>query len=544
MKIKDIKIWSAQSERIFSWFKHPDSNALTRARAGTGKTTNLVKGATFLPRGIKARALAYNTHAASELKFKISENKYGRGGDFKASSAYGFGSACLRNMCKSAHLEFTFEENRAKRILAQHYGSMTDKNADYAREMLLDPRTQGRLLALVAKLKQYAPLILFKGDVARTAEIGRLATLFDLCPDRLWPQKFADEALLLEWWVRQATAILQASTTFDGTHDYSDMVWLPLQLQRTIPYTYDVVLVDEAQDWDMGMIELAVEAAGTDGKIMLFGDERQALYAFRGGDTQSLDRLKTRLNATEFPLTETRRCPKSVVDRVQHWVPDLTAMLDAPVGAVHDRVGWSAMLQELRPGDYCLARINAPLFGIALQLLKRKVPVRITGRKEFGEPLLKFMESFKVHKVTDLRDSIHDWLRKRREAILGNPALTQADVIDAFQIAADKAGSALEILAASDTSNATAAIDALRKLLVDSEREDGKPVDQSHYVTCSTVHRIKGGEADRVFVLMRTFFLAKGDPQEEENIAYVAFTRSKRELFVVDGPPRDWAELG
>jgi superfamily I DNA/RNA helicase len=50
----------------------------------------------------------------------------------------------------------------------------------------------------------------------------------------------------------------------------------------------------------------------------------------------------------------------------------------------------------------------------------------------------------------------------------------------------------------------------------------------------SSVHRAKGLESDRVFVLIDTF---RGGSVEEENLWYVAVTRSKRHLFLVGGLP-------
>ncbi len=50
------------------------------------------------------------------------------------------------------------------------------------------------------------------------------------------------------------------------------------------------------------------------------------------------------------------------------------------------------------------------------------------------------------------------------------------------------------------------------------------------YVICSTVHKAKGLEAQNVFLLNTTFFMPKGEPQEEANIYYVAVTRAKAHL--------------
>jgi superfamily I DNA/RNA helicase len=51
-------------------------------------------------------------------------------------------------------------------------------------------------------------------------------------------------------------------------------------------------------------------------------------------------------------------------------------------------------------------------------------------------------------------------------------------------------------------------------------------------ITCSSVHKAKGLEADNVFVLEGTFRPGK---EEENNIYYVAVTRAKNRLIFVQG---------
>jgi superfamily I DNA/RNA helicase len=49
-------------------------------------------------------------------------------------------------------------------------------------------------------------------------------------------------------------------------------------------------------------------------------------------------------------------------------------------------------------------------------------------------------------------------------------------------------------------------------------------------ITCSSVHKAKGLEADKVFVLEDTL---RYHSIEEENIVYVAITRAKKSLVFV-----------
>ena len=69
-------------------------------------------------------------------------------------------------------------------------------------------------------------------------------------------------------------------------------------------------------------------------RITVVGDNRQAIFGFRGADSNSLDRLKQELNADELGLTRTYRCGKVIVERAQGFVPDLEADENNPDGEI------------------------------------------------------------------------------------------------------------------------------------------------------------------------------------------------------------------
>ena len=57
-----------------------------------------------------------------------------------------------------------------------------------------------------------------------------------------------------------------------------------------------------------------------------------------------------------------------------------------------------------------------------------------------------------------------------------------------------------------------------------------KDNEEKSIVLFSTVHKIKGKEADNVFVLADTL---RSSNEEELNIKYVSFTRSMKKLYLV-----------
>jgi hypothetical protein len=261
-----------------------------------------------------------------------------------------------------------------------------------------------------------------------------------------------------------------------------------------------------------------------------------------------LDRLKNELNAVEYGLTTTYRCSRAVVAVAQQWVPDYEARPGAPEGRV-DTLGGAdpvqALVERAKPGDFIVSRTNAPLMRIVLRFLRSGVRARIQGR-EIGQGLIALVRRLSYGSdvtavfLTNLRRWQDDQVEKLEA--LGKAHLRQG--------VGDKAQT-LHVLAMECRSVAEL-IHRLEELFADS----GK----GPQVVCSTVHRVKGLEANTVFVLRDTLFLkqpcvcghghewgtctrcgckvSRPHPervQEEVNIAYVAVTRAKQTLVWVEG---------
>lgn len=121
--------------------------------------------------------------------------------------------------------------------------------------------------------------------------------------------------------------------------DFDDMIYLPL-IKELPCQTYDIVMADEYQDFSAARQQLIVKVAGDDGRLVLVGDENQAIYSFTGADCDSMQTGTTicenRSGVVILPLTQTRRCPKAIVELANEYVPDFYAMDDAPEGEVLD----------------------------------------------------------------------------------------------------------------------------------------------------------------------------------------------------------------
>lgn len=323
--------------------------------------------------------------------------------------------------------------------------------------------------------------------------------------------------------------------------DYDDMVWLPAVIGLSFP-PLDALFVDEAQDLNPAQHAL-VEAACPDGRLVAVGDTHQSIYAFRGADAYSMDRLRDRLGSTprgmrEMPLTITWRCPASHVEQARRLVPDIRARPGAPEG-VFRSVGEPSLAGMASPGDMVVCHANSPLVGLALRLVAIRKPVVVRGRA-VGAQLKDILWSDHVGGAKTVAAQLAGVCRW--EAFQLNAIAEEEGAESIRESIIDRAGSLRAVLVTCDSpGDCERRIDEL--FVEDDEAEPGKGA-----VICSTIHRAKGLEAERVFFLDRMRPLDEESDDHESrqwrNLRYVALTRSKHTLFVTskDAPIAECGE--
>lgn len=522
--------WSPQQEEIFFWFEHPAmgcKNLVVRARAGTGKTTTILEGifrapekrkvcAAFNKRiaeelllkyarkiGVAAEVLvkaeAGNREALKELEYRVAES----GCDIKTLHSIGYALVRL-------YRERIFIEKRS--------GTREAKLA----EAVCGAQAPDKIKRLVGKAITKAREILPHAKAA--GELLDLIEEFELTPDKEWEESGfgADyvEARTLE-------ALVIASEVRSGDEiDFADMLFLPVRNGWLRPM-YDLGVVDEAQDMTATQLELFLGVIKPEGRICIVGDDRQAIYAFRGADWQSLDRLKAELKAEELGLTVTRRCPKQVVALAKVLVPDYEAAPEAPEGQVSTLPSIEKLVEQAQLTDFILSRSNAPLARVAMGLIRANKRTRIQG-KDIGAGLkalvTKLATGRAVNSIPELLAKLDRWEEKEVERVVRANRPEQAENIR------DKADT-IRVLCEG--------IEGVRML---TARLDDLFADKgADAVVCSSVHKAKGLEAGRVFILEPTLS-PKLPPsvkpsaariREEQNIRYVAITRAISHLVWV-----------
>ena len=151
------------------------------------------------------------------------------------------------------------------------------------------------------------------------------------------------------------------------------------------------------------------------------GDQKQGIYAFRGADGASLQRIKEEVKGDwlNLPLTVTWRCPKVVVARQLSHAPSYTAAPAAPDGILIDLQivkEWSIGTTEgaVMP-NAILCRNNAPLISLAFALLRKRIGIKVLGR-DFGKSLTSIIKKVAGDRILGLEEFViafREWYDKQ-----------------------------------------------------------------------------------------------------------------------------------
>lgn len=496
--------WSEYQQDIFEavdGIMEQGRDLVVLARAGTGKTTTMVEAVIrFCRAHPSARVLtcAFNVKNARDLQTKLAD----AGLDWRQATARTLNSAGLAT-CKKAWGKGVRTDGKKGRLIARRvaedYLIEREERIAKARNQVAAGKIPDRvedapdgLPGKVGKLATMAKITLTEPEGLRG-----LCARFAIADERDAPTV-----------CKLALRAMGLASEDRMTVDFDDQLWFPAVFDLE-PWTHDLVIVDEAQDMNASQLSLARKSVRRGGRLVAVGDQRQAIYGWRGADSGFLDRMVGELGAATLPLPRTYRCGHAIVAEAQEIVPDYEADENNVTGEVWE-IAAADLVDEVEPGDFILSRANAPLLPLCLDLLKRKIPANIQGRDIMGQ-LMGLVERSECETtdclLTWLDSYVSDELRKlwRQDA--------DEDVIDALRDRVE----CLRVLAPEHDTCAEL-LSHLDEVFTDR--------DDLSRVTLSSVHRAKGMERDRVFMLMDTF----RSGGQEDNIRYVAITRAKTEL--------------
>ena len=284
-----------------------------------------------------------------------------------------------------------------------------------------------------------------------------------------------------------------------GRIDFSDMILLPWLWGLNLG-GYSWVIIDEAQDlapMDWDLIRKIV------GKKWLVGDPYQRIYQFRDRQGEGFlgDQLERLGIKKTLGLTQCWRCADRILEEARRLVPDIRGcgrMGEFKVVG-ESKVDWSTELPAT-----ILSRTNRDLVRIGLGLKDSGRPVYFVG-KEFA---------------TRLQDIL--------------AALKGEDLFEALETYQAKV-----IARVGESEGLADACEALRFFLLrcKGKKDWAKREIEKFFLAreipgawvLSTIHRAKGLEWDKVFML--DWDASRDTEEERRNLLYVALTRAKKELI-------------
>jgi len=507
----NARTWTQQQTAVFRWLDTPTARRAlaVNARAGTGKTSTIVEGLDHAPEvrgGGRVLLAAFNKRIASEL-----EGRVPRG--VRVSTLHALG-------CQA---------------VIRAWGRMDRPNQDRGATIagaLLQPHLPvGFTYAnssswATRKSPQAVEFNTLCGLVAKLAGVGKRTLTTDACDlaDVAWSYDAEpSKELIAAGWTTLRLATLaveamQAACEQSAAIDFDDMLWLPWACGLA-PQTFDLVVIDEAQDMDAAQLELAIAAVAPGGRVVVVGDPRQAIYGFMGAASGAFERTRARLDALELPLSVTFRCPASVVDAARVYVPDYQAAPGAPRGVVEMVPKLAHAVPRIAAGDFVLSRTNAGAVAACMALLRHGTRATVIGR-DIGASIIARVKGFKrAYSVPDVILAARAWALTEQQ---------QAEAAGRPQRAERAADMCETIITLAEGLDSVEALLARIKGLFDEAAQVGQ-------VACCTVHRSKGLEARAVWIIADSF--RDSDSVEEQNLRYVAITRAIGSLHIVgEGP--------
>jgi len=218
-----------------------------------------------------------------------------------------------------------------------------------------------------------------------------------------------------------------------------------------------------------------------------------------------MEKMKEEFKMRELTLSVSFRCPISVVEAARWRAPHMQFPEWAKPGAVKHFDEWSESIVPQTAAIIC--RNNAPLFSMAIQLLKNKRYPQIIGN-DIGKYLVKIMKKFGKNEIpqAEVLVQIQLWVEEKlKKSRVRQKVEDQADCLRIFASQGETLGDAI----------------AYAEHLFNSQGP----------ILLMTGHKAKGLEFETVFFLDQ--HLIDREQGQEKNLYYVIQTRSKNELFYV-----------
>lgn len=319
--------------------------------------------------------------------------------------------------------------------------------------------------------------------------------------------------------------------------DYTDMLMKCLKI-ATFP-KLRILFVDEAQDLSSIQWSIINEVGKETEVVYIAGDDDQAIYRWAGADVNQFIKLEGKSTV----LNKSYRVPSSIWDLATKLSLRISSRIKKEFKPTEEtgEVRWYMDPEDVDISQgtwYLLARNGYMLNQLENICIKNGYPFTIVGRRS---PL-----------SSEALQAIRFWTRlSKGESIVGSGI----KLIYKYMVTRCPRGINPEGYYTISDFNLKPGIWHERLNKIDTKRREyyimllkrGENLDQDPRIKISTIHGVKGGEADNVMLLTdiapRTFREMHSLPDDEIRVFYVAVTRAKKSLHIVQPNTNMYFEL-
>jgi len=543
--------YTEEQEIIFDFVENGSGNGIIDAVAGAGKTTTIIECANNLSPINSKLFCAFNTKIAGEIRTRFAQNAT------KNARTHTIHSLGLQILNTNAPFNYTVRQFKYSSLLKSDE-IVHAFSAIYEDLFLLYPFPNHLTIAEIELLKnQYKRNFntnllrinqLYRNTLTEN-EIGKfnqLITHFGIFNESII--RSTNLKREIELYFEANLKLLEAGENQARIRhcvDFSDMLYLPYKWNLNPPFTADFVFVDECQDLSKSQLEIVMKYIHPEGRILSVGDPQQSIYGFTGADIESFKNLKSRTNAQLLTLTGCFRCPQAVVRLAQTIKNEIVAKKDEE--GILDQLSLREIVKYAKPDDLILSRLNVDILNILIEFMELDQKVHI-HEDQASEVINQFKNVFfdEERSMEILSDFDFSTLIKKVESrgnyFISNNSkkfINEDEREKNIQIERYELGTKINFITnrRKEWKNECRTIDAILEKMQDffTPGEDG--------IELSTIHRAKGLERDRVFIINydRLPFSRPGhqnwETVQEKNLQYVAITRAKEELYLVVAEP-------
>lgn len=329
-----------------------------------------------------------------------------------------------------------------------------------------------------------------------------------------------------------------------GLYDFTDMLVVFVEGADRFCPEFDLCFLDEAQDLSPLQWEMAHAIDDHSKRMYCAGDDDQAIYRWAGADVDHFINLP----GGSETLSQSYRVPKAIHSLAEDVVKRISRRFPKkyepkPEAGNVTRINTITALDMSEGSWLILSQAGYQLQPVARELKSSGYLFEYRGHRSISEKLSDSVNGWEqlrqgLEVSGEVARKIYTFMStgnrvargfKKLSGLGDTDLVTMGTLVDSYGLRADTSmiwSEAMDKLPDVDRAYITA-------LLRRGEKFNGVP-----RITASTIHGSKGGEADNVVLFTDLSPAAEKEmrvnPQDMHRVFYVAITRAKANLFIID----------